>query len=124
MPSLVDATVVIQMIHVVCAYWILSTIFLRPAFELVMKINRERALLKRASDDLQHALMIERQEKAAELTHLQEALVRAGFQEPAATHERPPEHVRVTFEPLSPQQRHTLVKELASQLTQRIVHER
>jgi len=74
MPSVLDATVVIQMVHFLCAYWILSKFFLKPAYALVMKIDAERAALKHAAIQEQEELTTQRQEKIAELTAIQNEL--------------------------------------------------
>lgn len=79
MPSVLDATVVIQMVHFLCAYWILSKFFLKPAYALVMKIDAERAALKYAALKEQEDLVSQRQEKAVELAALQHELIRSAI---------------------------------------------
>jgi hypothetical protein len=83
MPSVLDATLVIQMVHFLCAYWILSKFFLKPAYAYVMKIDTERATLKNAAVQQQEELNQQRQEKVAELTVLQHELLRSA---PVAPH--------------------------------------
>jgi heme A synthase len=129
MPSVLDATVVIQMVHFLCAYWILSKFFLKPAYALVMKIDAERAALKNAAVQEQEDLVLQRQQKTAELTAFQQelkelssaphgstTLTTSGFGQPA--HPECSQQGNVSRE-----QKTALIKQLAAQLKKRVIHE-
>jgi hypothetical protein len=143
MPSVLDATLVIQIVHFLCAYWILSKLFLKPAYALVMKIDAERAALKNAAILQQEELATQRGKKVAELTEFQHELqdtalttlarrslgeVGSGFSQPApAVAHRAMAGMHPEFSPQvkvsREQEKQDLIKQLAAQLKKRVIHE-
>lgn len=120
MPSVLDATLVIQIVHFLCAYWILSKLFLKPAYALVKKIDAERAALKNAAIQQQEELATQRQEKIAELTEFQQELLLSAPAEPIKISSE----ITSRIKPVElPQVKKEWVKELVAQLKKRVIHE-
>lgn len=123
MHSVLDATVIIQILNFVCAYWILSKIFLKPAYAVITKIDQERAALKREAQEVQEMLAFEREKKTYELTVHQQELVRAApVIKRAAT--KPYQIEAVHYDDrVTEQDKKKLIKELSASLKKRIIHE-
>jgi hypothetical protein len=77
MSSFLDATLVIQLVHFGCAYWILSHFFLRPAYAHIMGKETEKKRLVALVHKDKQELLAQRRIKMAELTQIQKMLVSA-----------------------------------------------
>lgn len=123
MHSVLDATVIIQILNFVCAYWILSRIFLKPAYVVIMKIDQERAALKREAQTVYDMLAFEKEKKMYELTVRQQELVRAApviKKAVTALHQAKVIHDN---DHLTEKDKKKLLTELTASLKKRIIHE-
>lgn len=75
MASLLDLTLVVQIVHFVAAYWILSKLFLKPAYAHIMKIENARKELQNSIVAMQSDLLNQRKNNTEALSTAQRELV-------------------------------------------------
>ncbi|MBY0110299.1 MAG: hypothetical protein K2X90_04265 [Candidatus Babeliaceae bacterium] len=111
------------MIHFLCAYWILSKIFLRPAYALVIKTDAERTALKKAAMQKQHELIFEKQQKVMELTQFQQKIKKQSFVSECKDSETIFTQIHTAAFTQSSQEKKALVQQVTTELKKRIIHE-
>jgi hypothetical protein len=120
---MINGTMVLQVVHFICAYYILKKIFFQPAINLVQK-RRNHLRLIRHDISQEHAAVEElRQYKAEQWRSCRQTLnyMKPDFPEQASSFQ---DHVRVNVEAaLSQSERTAAVDELAETIMQKVVHD-
>ncbi len=120
MSSLLDLTLVVQLVHFACAYWILSKVFFKPAYRHSMKIRNDQKMLLQRVAKQEEALKIERSEKSAFFQTIQKEI---------RTSELCPSPIPTTSvgghsgAPVSPEIKSHIISEITQILKKRILHE-
>jgi len=122
MSSLLDLTLVVQLVNFACAYWILSKFFLRPAYSHLKHIQLEKKQMQQIIQGNEHELSHERQSKKILFADMQQEL-KASFPVSSWQPARPQEEKNRPWVQRVVESKKELINEVAQKLKQWIINE-